>query len=115
MRAYRNMLSRVVGIQKKEAHYYEGLSILPQNVFRVWAVQDSAFQQLWAIWQKTIPLDRRLTPSIDRKDVLKGYILDNMQWVTHAVNSGRLTRRDNVTRVRGEAWYAAHPNRGRAA
>jgi hypothetical protein len=101
------MLSRVLGVQKKEASYYQGLSILPKNIFYMWAVGDAEFQRLWPIWQAS-GLDRKLTPSIDRLDVTRGYVLDNMQWLTHSANSGKLTRRDNTTRLRGDAWHKAH-------
>ncbi len=107
MRVYRNMLSRVLGIQKREAQYYQGLPILPKNVFYMWAVGDAEFQRLWTIWQAS-NLDCKLTPSIDRPDVTQGYVLDNMQWLPNSVNSGKLTRRDNTTRLRGEAWHKVH-------
>lgn len=105
MRAYRNMLSRVLGVQKREAHYYQGLPILPKNVFYMWAFGDEAFQRLWTVWQAS-GRERRLAPSVDRLDVTKGYTLDNMRWITHAENSGRLTRRNTTTRPRGAAWHA---------
>ena len=90
MRVYRNMWSRVTGVQKREARFYEGLPILPLTVFYCWALGDqSAFWLLWRIWQ-TSGRDRRLTPSIDRRDATKGYVLSNMQWLTQAENSGKV-------------------------
>lgn len=113
MRAYHNMKARVNGVQKREAQYYQGLALLPKDEFVAWSLADTAFQALWAAWQAA-NRDRRLTPSVDRKDVTEGYVLSNMQWVTHAVNSGRLTRRDNTTRACGEAWHEARrKNAGR--
>ncbi len=86
MRAYRNMLSRVVGIQKKKAHLYEGLTILPKSHFYAWALaEESPFWPLWHRWQKR-DRDRRFTPSIDRIDAERGYTLDNMRWVTFSAN-----------------------------
>lgn len=101
VRCYRNMLSRVVGVQKREAQYYQGLPILPKTVFYLWSLGDPVFEQLWLRWQAA-GLDRKLTPSIDRIDATLGYTLDNMQWVTHSQNSGRLQRR-----YKSAAWYAA--------
>lgn len=90
MRAYRNMLSRVVGIQKKEAQYYQGLPILPKTVFYCWALaDDSDFWPLWWTWQAA-NLDRKLSPSVDRIDATRGYTLDNMRWVTHSQNSAHI-------------------------
>lgn len=89
MRTYRNMLSRVIGMLPKKAHLYEGLPILPKSAFYAWALaDDSAFWPLWRTWQAS-GRDKRLSPSIDRKDSSRGYTLDNMQWLTHADNSRR--------------------------
>lgn len=98
------MLSRVLAIQRREAHYYEGLPILPRNVFYMWSLSNPAFNRLWDDWQAAYK-EMRLVPSIDRKDILKGYTLDNMQWITHAENSSKLARRNTTTRCRGAAWY----------
>ena len=93
VRAYRNMESRVKGIQKRQAQYYTGLEILPREEFYKWAFStDSGFQELYDAW-KTADYDRKLSPSVDRPDVYKGYTLDNMQWITHSENSRKLTRR----------------------
>lgn len=116
MRVYRNMLSRVLGVQKREAQYYQGLPLLPKNVFYMWASGDSEFQQLWDEWQRS-GLNRKLTPSIDRLDATQGYVLDNMQWLTNSRNSGKISPERRAAAVaslpRGEVWYIAHPNQGR--
>ena len=104
VRVYRNMWSRVVGIQRREAHNYEGLPILPKMVFYCWAeMPDSAFWPLWDTWHLS-GRSYRLTPSIDRKDATRGYTLDNMQWLTHAENSGKVRpERRNLHPARGTA------------
>lgn len=106
MRVYRNMKSRVVGVQAREAQYYVGLPLLSKEEFYEWSLADVAFWDLWFTWQHT-GRQRRDAPSIDRKDVTLGYVLDNIRWVTQAVNSGNLTRRNTTTRARGEQWHAA--------
>lgn len=89
MRSYRNMLSRVVGIQKKKAHLYLGLTILPKSHFYAWAMaDDSAFWPLWHAYQAS-GRDQRLAPSVDRIDSTEGYTLGNMQWLTHSQNSAK--------------------------
>lgn len=101
MRLYRNMWSRVMGIQRREAQYYEGLAILPKTVFYCWALaKTSPFWELWETWQQS-GRDKRLTPSVDRIDSTRGYTLDNMQWLTHAENSGK---------VRPELWHRRRPH-----
>ena len=93
MRTYRNMQSRVEGIQKREAKFYMGLPILSREDFYTWSLStDSDFHGLHTRWTEA-NYDRRLSPSIDRIDVTLGYVLENMQWITHSANSGKLTRR----------------------
>lgn len=86
MRAYRNMLSRVTGVQRLKAHLYRGLSILPKQDFYIWANADEDFHTLFNIWE-TSGYDRKLCPSINRIDSSKGYELTNMEWITHSENS----------------------------
>jgi hypothetical protein len=86
MRAYRNMKSRVNGIQKLKSHLYKGLFLLDKEVFYVWAREDNNFNGLYWEWVNS-GYNKKLTPSIDRIDSDKGYSLDNMRWVTHSDNS----------------------------
>lgn len=94
MRVYRNMKSRVLGIQKTRAHLYVGLSILPKTDFYQWALADPTFQNLFAIWTQKCYV-QRLTPSIDRINAELGYELANMRWLTLSENSASI-RRVNV-------------------
>jgi len=99
MRVYRNMLSRVTGVQRKKFHLYEGLELLPKEEFYSWALApDSDFWSLWTTWQMTGQRQADC-PSIDREDPTKGYILDNMRWLPHSENS-RLTRANRSTHGR---------------
>jgi hypothetical protein len=86
MRLYRNMKSRVTGIQHKKAHLYKGLCILPKEEFYNWAKASTEFSALFDLWKKS-KYARRLTPTVDRIDSTKGYELSNMQWLTHSENS----------------------------
>ena len=86
MRTYRNMKSRVKGIQKLKAHLYAGKNLLDKDEFYQWAINDSKFKELFDVWEKC-NYNRRLTPSIDRIDSSKGYFLENMQWIEHWINS----------------------------
>lgn len=88
MRMYRNMTSRVKGIQKKKAHLYKGKEILPKDKFYKWAKSHKDFWKLFHSWVNS-NYDRKLTPTVDRIDPLEGYFLDNMEWVTHSENSRR--------------------------
>lgn len=94
MRTYRNMESRVVGILKKKAHLYEGLPILPREDFYRWAMASYEFHRLFDGWVKS-GYQCGESPSVDRIDSSKGYVLGNMQWLTHRENS-RLTSRNTL-------------------
>lgn len=86
MRAHRNMRSRVKGIQKKCIHLYLGLPVLPLDEFYDWALDNYEFWRLYKHWVAS-GYNRKLTPSVNRIDSTKGYLIENMEWVTHSVNS----------------------------
>lgn len=88
MRAYRNMLSRVTGVQKLKFHLYEGRSLLPKQEFYDWAMGSPEFKSLFSAY-KASNFERKLCPSVDRVDSNQGYQIDNMEWVTHSENSRR--------------------------
>lgn len=93
MRTYRNMQSRINGIQYKKHHLYAGKSILSKDDFYNWALLNNEFKNLFEVWEKN-NYQNRLTPSVDRLDEKLGYSIDNMQWITHSENSrkGALSR-----------------------
>ena len=86
MRLYRNMQSRVTGVQSKKAHLYLGKYLLPRDQFYKWAKSSEDFKEMFKIWVAS-GYDRKLTPTVDRIDSSIGYKLDNMQWLTHSENS----------------------------
>lgn len=88
MRLYRNMQSRVTGVQYQKYHLYKGRSLLPRVEFYNWALGSKDFHRLYEIWVES-GYDRKLTPSVDRIDSSLGYEIDNMEWVTHSENSRR--------------------------
>ena len=86
MRKYRNMMSRVRGIQKKKAHLYSGLELLDRESFYGWAMSSSDFWKLYNRWVKS-GYNRKLCPTVNRIDSRKGYLLNNIEWITHSENS----------------------------
>ncbi len=86
MRCYRNMKSRVTGIQKKKSHLYKGKSLLSKVDFYKWSMKDKRFKELFARWEIN-KYNRKLCPSINRIDSQEGYELDNLEWITHSENS----------------------------
>lgn len=91
MRMYRNMQSRVRGIQKLKAHLYKGKKLLSRNDFYKWALSHKDFWLLFQTWQSS-EYNRKLTPTVDRINPKLGYILENMEWVTHSENSRRSSK-----------------------
>lgn len=88
VRCYRNMLSRVSGVTKNKNHLYLGLEILDRNVFYDWSLNNDSFNDLFIKWELS-EYNRKLTPSIDRIDTDKGYVLENIQWITFSENCRR--------------------------
>ena len=88
MREYRNMESRVTGVQKKKAHLYLGLPLLDRESFYIWGYNQIEFHALFEAWEAS-GYNRKVTPTVDRINSNRGYELGNMEWVTHSVNSQR--------------------------
>jgi hypothetical protein len=92
MRLYRNMQSRITGVQSKKAHLYEGKSLLTREEFYKWAASPT-FDIMFATWENS-GYDQKLTPTVDRERSTDGYEIGNMRWLTHSENSrlGSLSR-----------------------
>jgi len=88
MRCYRNMQSRITGVQKSKFHLYKGKKLLDRNLFYEWSLNNDTFHYLFNEWTNN-DYNRKMTPSVDRIDSSKGYFLENMEWVTHSENSRR--------------------------
>jgi hypothetical protein len=90
VRLYRNMKSRITGVQKEKHHLYVGKSLLSKKDFYSWAEDHPDFKKLFAVYKKS-GFEQKLAPTVDRQDSSKGYELPNMEWVTHSENSRRGT------------------------
>lgn len=88
MRLYRNMQSRITGIQYLKAHLYFGKDLLSREEFYDWASEHKTFKILYGEWVKD-NYAIRLTPSVDRVDSSKGYLVENMEWVPFHINCSR--------------------------
>lgn len=86
MRKYRNMQSRVLGIQKKKKHLYQNLELLDRQLFYKWSKCDKNFWLLYNQWVKS-NYERKLCPTVNRINSKNGYLLTNMEWITHSENS----------------------------
>lgn len=88
MRLYRNMQSRIDGVQKLKHHLYKDKYLLDRETFYNWAMHDEGFHALFMDWEFS-GYQRKLAPSVDRVNSSIGYELSNMEWVTHSENSRR--------------------------
>lgn len=88
MRIYRNMLSRITGVQQAKHHLYKGKSLVGKEFFYRWAMGCPEFHALFDCWVAS-GFDRKYAPSVDRVDSSQGYSVSNMEWVTHSENSRR--------------------------
>ena len=88
MRIYRNMKSRINGIQKIKYHLYAGKDLLDKKLFYKWAKDSKDFHILYKYWVLN-NYNQKLTPSVDRINSSEGYHISNMEWVTNSENSRR--------------------------
>jgi|32_taG_2_1085360.scaffolds.fasta_scaffold84018_2 hypothetical protein len=100
MRKYRNMKSRVNGIQKLKHHLYLGKELLSKEEFYEWANSSTEFISLFNNYVNS-GYDMKLAPTVDRIDSQRGYTIDNMRWLTHSENSrnganSRFSKQNNL-------------------
>ncbi len=112
MRLYRNMQSRVTGVQQIKHHLYKDKTLLSKQSFYEWSLGNPVFHSLFDEWEKSTYL-RRLTPSVDRVDPTKGYDIENMRWVTFSENSrlgGKRTQQLHETYKKNlkKRWERGH-------
>lgn len=88
VRLYRNMQSRITGVQASKHHLYKGKALLSREEFYEWSLTSSEFVRLFTIWEES-SYNRRLTPSVDRIDSSEGYEVENMEWVPFHENCRR--------------------------
>lgn len=92
MRSYRNIKSRITGVQKKKYHLYEGKEFnIDKKDFYEWSLNNHTFNSLFKEWENK-NYDRRLTPSVDRIRSDLGYTFENIRWVTHSENSRHIKK-----------------------
>ena len=95
VRLYRNMKSRVTGIQTIKFHLYGGKELLDKLHFYEWARANKEFWRLYEQWVASGYV-QKLTPSVNRIDSKRGYTLDNMEWLTHSQNSALTTQSKKI-------------------
>lgn len=92
MRAYRNMKSRVTGVQWRKRHLYSGKDLLTKDEFYEWSRNNPDFHSLFEKWEQS-GYERKITPSVDRIDSDLGYFIENMRWVEFTVNCQNIRKK----------------------
>lgn len=80
---YCNITRRCSG-KDPQRQNYKGLPVMSRLDFMEWAWTQE-FIDLYRAYLKS-GKDRKLAPSVDRINHLKGYVLDNVQWLTLSDN-----------------------------
>lgn len=86
VRTYRNIESRVNGIQKRKYHLYKGMFVLERKDFYEMSLNDQNFLETLENYKQS-GWKQGEAPSIDRIYPWFGYHLDNIRWVKHSENS----------------------------
>lgn len=96
MRAYRNMQSRITGVQSKKHHLYFGKELMERKEFYSWSLSDPDFNRLFDDWTEN-GFPRVTCPSIDRIKSEFGYFIGNVRWVTFSENCKNIQRKKSHT------------------
>lgn len=83
---YTELKQRCINPNKSYSKYYFGLEYCSLKEFLDKFKKDINFLKLFKQWQKT-NFKYKLCPSIDRIDNSKGYLINNLQFITHSENS----------------------------
>ena len=102
MRIYRNMQSRIEGVQAGKHHLYRGKCLLSRAEFYEWALASESFHRLFDAWVGS-GYQMKFAPSVDRINSSDGYRVGNMEWVTHSENSRRGSAASHRDRARRAA------------
>lgn len=81
------MRQRVNGLGTRRPDLYAGKPIMPKDVFMSWAKNHPDFLSLYKRWVSS-EFDRKLTPSVNRMNSARGYVLGNVEWLTNSQNCG---------------------------
>lgn len=90
---FSSITERATGRNKKRTYNVLGKGVCSKEEFINWCYKKEnliKFQKIHSEWVKS-NFDRKLCPSIDRIDNNKGYVLDNLQWLTVSANSKKYT------------------------
>lgn len=91
MRAYRNMQSRITGVQSVKHYLYAGKELMAREEFYSWSLANPDFNRLFDEWTAA-GWPRTTCPSIDRIKSEFGYFVGNVRWVTFSENCRNTSR-----------------------
>jgi hypothetical protein len=84
---YHGMKTRVNGTSISHYTSSFGKDLLSKKEFFEWCeINKKEFEYIYNKW-KNSNFERKLSPSVDRLDNKKGYLKDNIRWITQQENS----------------------------
>lgn len=86
---YTGIVQRCTGKHKGRTYKVEGMKYLTWNEFEIWWLENLRdFKKCYSAWEKS-GFKNKLAPSIDRIDEDKGYLPENMQWLSLTLNCSK--------------------------
>jgi hypothetical protein len=112
---YTEIKQRCTNPNNTAAEHYNGLDFCTKEEFLDKFSEDSTFLRLYRRWQDSGFL-ATLCPSIDRKDVTKGYSIDNIEFITHSNNATKdQIKLEVLVYDRQMNFIAKYPSQGEAS
>ena len=89
---YRGIVNRCTGKHKNRTYKVEGMEYLTKEQYSKWWKKNLAeFEKCYKVWEQS-GFKNKFAPSIDRIDSSKGYMPNNMQWLTFSLNCIKHTK-----------------------
>ena len=93
---YRGRLIRMYNEMRRRSRlptkpYIKSENLVDKQKFLTWALKNEAYRQVYNAWVRS-GYDPRLTPTPDRIDAMKGYLLDNIRFMARSENIAKGNR-----------------------
>jgi hypothetical protein len=83
VRKYIDIKKKVTTCKHARSHAYYGLKLCSREEFYAWALNSAEYKRLFKQWVVNC-FDRKFTPCPSRINKSKGFVISNMEWMTHS-------------------------------